>query len=73
MFSSLLLFSFSFLLKSLGGSSCLNYYTWVRGSKATFDDWAEYGGDSWNWDGCKEYFDKVYITSPSHLRNHETQ
>jgi choline dehydrogenase len=41
------------------GSSCLNYFTWVRGSKATFDDWAEYGGDSWSWNGCKEYFDKV--------------
>ena len=44
--------------KALGGSSCLNYYTWVRGSKPTFDDWAAYGGDEWNWDGCKEYFDK---------------
>lgn len=44
--------------KVLGGSSCLNYYTWVRGSKPTFDDWAEYGGNTWNWDNCKEYFDK---------------
>lgn len=44
--------------KVLGGSSCLNYYTWVRGSKATFDDWAAFGGETWNWDGCKEYFDK---------------
>ena len=44
--------------KVLGGSSCLNYYTWVRGSAATFDDWAEYGGDSWNWKNTKEYFDK---------------
>ncbi|OCK73757.1 GMC oxidoreductase [Lepidopterella palustris CBS 459.81] len=44
--------------KVLGGSSALNYYTWIRGSKATFDDWAEYGGESWTWDACKEYFDK---------------
>nr|XP_036581181.1 glucose-methanol-choline oxidoreductase (SMG1) [Colletotrichum truncatum]KAF6789449.1 glucose-methanol-choline oxidoreductase (SMG1) [Colletotrichum truncatum] len=44
--------------KVLGGSSCLNYYTWIRGSAATFDDWAPYGGDEWTWAGCKEYFDK---------------
>ncbi|KAF4817555.1 Pyranose dehydrogenase 3 [Colletotrichum siamense] len=44
--------------KVLGGSSCLNYYTWIRGSAATFDDWAPYGGDEWNWEGCKEYLDK---------------
>lgn len=43
----------------LGGSSCLNYYTWVRGSKGTFDDWEEYGGAGWTWEGVKEYFDKV--------------
>lgn len=45
--------------KVLGGSSCLNYYTWVRGSAATFDDWAEFGGDEWTWETTKEYFDKV--------------
>ncbi|CAM1500631.1 Fc.00g097930.m01.CDS01 [Cosmosporella sp. VM-42] len=44
--------------KVLGGSSCLNYYTWIRGSKATFDDWAPYGGEEWTWDNTKEYFDK---------------
>jgi choline dehydrogenase len=44
--------------KVLGGSSCLNYYTWVRGSAATFDDWAAYGGDEWTWENCKPYFDK---------------
>lgn len=47
--------------KVLGGSSCLNYYTWVRGSKGTFDDWEEWAGRDWNWDGVKEYFDKVYF------------
>ena len=44
--------------KVLGGSSCLNYYTWVRGSKGTFDDWKAYGGDLWGWNQCEEYFDK---------------
>jgi choline dehydrogenase len=45
--------------KALGGSTCGNYYTWVRGSKETIDDWIEYGGESWSWNNCKEYFDKV--------------
>jgi choline dehydrogenase len=45
--------------KVLGGSSSLNYYTWVRGSKGTYDEWAEqYGGDEWNWENTKEYFNK---------------
>ena len=42
----------------LGGCSCLNYYTWVRGSHGSYDDWAEFGGKVWNWNGCEEYFDK---------------
>ena len=44
--------------KVLGGCSCLNYYTWVRGSHGTYDDWAEFGGKEWNWNRCEEYFDK---------------
>ena len=49
--------------KVLGGSSCLNYYTWIPGSKGTFDAWSEYGGPSWTWDGCQEYFSKVRTSS----------
>lgn len=44
--------------KALGGSSCLNYYTWVRGSAATFNDWAEFGGNDWTWETTKDYFNK---------------
>ncbi|KAJ4288357.1 hypothetical protein N0V88_007395 [Collariella sp. IMI 366227] len=44
--------------KTLGGSSCLNYYTWIPGSAATFDDWAPFGGDEWTWDKCREYLYK---------------
>ncbi|KAK5711639.1 hypothetical protein LTS12_027936, partial [Elasticomyces elasticus] len=60
--------------KVLGGSSCLNYYTWVRGSKGTFDDWEEFGGNGWNWEGVKEYFDKSVTyhdddNSYPHVRN----
>jgi choline dehydrogenase len=42
----------------LGGSSSLNYYTWVRGSAATFDDWTEFGSDEWNWANTQDYFNK---------------
>jgi choline dehydrogenase len=45
--------------KVLGGSSCLNYFTWVRGSRETFDSWREYGGDEWTWEMCEQYFQKV--------------
>lgn len=44
--------------KTLGGSSCANYYTWIPGSKPTFDDWEEFGGRDWNWDNCVEYLRK---------------
>lgn len=49
--------------KVLGGSSCLNYYTWIPGSAATFDDWSEFGGDEWTWNNVKEYLYKVTIWS----------
>ncbi|BDD61880.1 hypothetical protein MAP00_006901 [Monascus purpureus] len=44
--------------KALGGSSCANYFTWIPGSKATFDDWAEFGGHQWTWDNCVQYLRK---------------
>ncbi|KAJ6439401.1 flotillin domain-containing protein [Purpureocillium lavendulum] len=44
--------------KVLGGSSCANYFTWIPGSKPTFDDWEEFGGPGWNWDGCVDYLRK---------------
>uniref|UniRef100_A0A8H7KA51 Glucose-methanol-choline oxidoreductase N-terminal domain-containing protein n=1 Tax=Bionectria ochroleuca TaxID=29856 RepID=A0A8H7KA51_BIOOC len=44
--------------KALGGSSCGNYFTWIPGSKPTFDDWEEFGGSEWNWDGCVDYLRK---------------
>lgn len=45
--------------KVLGGSSCTHYHTWVRGSKATYDDWVEYGGQTWDYAHCEKYFSKV--------------
>jgi choline dehydrogenase len=44
--------------KVLGGSTAVNYYTWLRGSAATIDEWKDYGGDNWSWENTKDYFDK---------------
>lgn len=44
--------------KVLGGSSCANYFTWIPGSKPTFDDWEEFGGSEWTWDKCVSYLRK---------------
>ncbi|KAF8972877.1 hypothetical protein BGZ46_009985 [Entomortierella lignicola] len=44
--------------KVLGGSSSLNYFTWVPGCKTTFDDWGEYGGPEWTWDALLPYLRK---------------
>ncbi|OAA57509.1 glucose-methanol-choline (gmc) oxidoreductase [Niveomyces insectorum RCEF 264] len=44
--------------KTLGGSSSLNYFTWVPGCKPTFDMWAEYGGPEWSWDPLVPYLRK---------------
>lgn len=44
--------------KVLGGSTALNYYTWLRGSAATFDDWEEFGGPDWKWENVRDYFNK---------------
>lgn len=54
--------------KVLGGSSCLNYFTWVHGSKETFDSWSGFGGEAWTWDSCKAYFDKVRLLHASYVR-----
>jgi choline dehydrogenase len=44
--------------KVLGGSSSLNYYTWIPGCKPTFDMWGEFGGDEWTWDPLVPYLRK---------------
>lgn len=45
--------------KVFGGSSCTHYHTWVRGSHASYDDWAEYGGETWDFKHCEPYFTRV--------------
>ncbi|KAI9590939.1 formate oxidase [Syncephalis fuscata] len=52
--------------KILGGSSSLNYFTWIPGCKPTFDDWGEFGGNEWTWDNLLPYFRKsaTYYDNP---------
>lgn len=44
--------------KALGGSSSLNYFTWIPGSKGTFDLWEKFGGKEWSWDELVPYLRK---------------
>lgn len=44
--------------KALGGSSSLNYFTWIPGSKGTFDLWEKFGGKEWTWDSLLPYLRK---------------
>lgn len=44
--------------KALGGSSALNYFTWIPGCKPTFDRWEEYGGKEWTWEPLVPYLRK---------------
>lgn len=41
--------------KVSSNDSCLNYYAWLPGSAATFDKWAEFGGDEWMWKNVRVY------------------
>ncbi|KAH6699685.1 hypothetical protein BKA61DRAFT_213594 [Leptodontidium sp. MPI-SDFR-AT-0119] len=52
--------------KALGGSSSLNYFTWIPGCKPTFDMWAEYGGKEWTWELLVPYLRKsaTYYDDP---------
>lgn len=44
--------------KILGGSSSLNYFTWIPGCKQTFDEWEQFGGKEWTWDPLLPYLRK---------------
>ncbi|KAJ5886263.1 uncharacterized protein N7473_008937 [Penicillium subrubescens] len=44
--------------KALGGSSSLNYFSWVPGSKGTYDLWEKYGGKEWTWEPLVHYLRK---------------
>ncbi|KAK5991966.1 Pyranose dehydrogenase 3 [Cladobotryum mycophilum] len=60
--------------KVLGGSSCLNHCAWLQGSKATYDEWQDFGGSEWSWENCAEYFKKpVSFNNEDELMGNELQ
>ncbi|VDC00531.1 unnamed protein product [Peniophora sp. CBMAI 1063] len=44
--------------KGLGGSSAINFYTWLRASKADIDAWETLGNPGWNWAQYLKYSKK---------------
>lgn len=55
----------------VGGSSRLNFMSWVRGPKADFDDWAQLVGDNtWSWNKVLQDFKEVFLSSISAQSGH---
>lgn len=42
--------------KVLGGSSSINYLTYIRGSRQDYDEWAANGCDGWSYEDLLPYF-----------------
>ncbi|KAK3098403.1 hypothetical protein FSP39_019191 [Pinctada imbricata] len=53
----------------LGGSSCLNYMVYVRGSRHDFDDWAANGCEGWSYKDVLPYFIKSENIQIEELKN----
>ncbi|KAG6002731.1 hypothetical protein E4U43_001054 [Claviceps pusilla] len=45
--------------KVLGGTSALNFMTWVRGNREDYDDWEALGNKGWAWDKVLPFFKKT--------------
>ena len=45
--------------KTLGGTSSINYLSYVRGSPHDFNSWEDSGAVGWGWSNVEPYFRKV--------------
>lgn len=50
--------------KVLGGTSALNFMTWVRANREDYDDWEALGNRGWGWDGLLPFFKKSETFHP---------
>ncbi|XP_077979895.1 alcohol dehydrogenase [acceptor]-like [Glandiceps talaboti] len=59
--------------KVLGGSSSINYMTYIRGATEDYDSWASLGAEGWGFDDVLPYFlksenntNEEYVKTPYH-------
>ncbi|KAF3310859.1 hypothetical protein TWF173_009104 [Orbilia oligospora] len=45
--------------KVLGGSSAINFFTWMRGNKQDYDSWEQLGNKGWGWESMLPFFRKA--------------
>jgi choline dehydrogenase-like flavoprotein len=50
--------------KVLGGTSALNFMSYVRGNREDYDSWEELGNVGWGWDSLLPFFKKSETFSP---------
>ncbi|PGH12903.1 hypothetical protein AJ79_04003 [Helicocarpus griseus UAMH5409] len=50
--------------KVVGGSSAINFQSFVRGAPTEYDDWEALGNEGWNWKNLCPYFKKVESFTP---------
>ncbi|KAL4733272.1 hypothetical protein BDV11DRAFT_89854 [Aspergillus similis] len=54
--------------KTLGGSSARHYMVYQRGTKGSYDQWAELtADDSWGWDSVLPYFQRSVSVTPANM------
>ena len=56
--------------KVLGGSSSINAMLYVRGQRADYDGWRQYGCEGWSWDEVLPYFRRAQHQARGECETH---